>query len=174
MSERMVHLTTVASPFHGRVLAARLGAEGILTDLRGAISGTYPLPGLVEVWVEEPAAPLALGLLDADQAASVATPPRVGLAPEPAGDAWDELGDEAVAEPIAGLSAAAPPTSGLGDPGTGGRRSAGPVGDHGGNAEGRPRLSDGLGRPRPFGQRLTWLVAALLLAVALLSAVRLG
>jgi hypothetical protein len=47
----MVHLTTAAGAFHGRVLAARLGAEGILAELRGATEGPYPNVGSVEVYV---------------------------------------------------------------------------------------------------------------------------
>jgi hypothetical protein len=173
MSERMVHLTTVASPFHGRVLAARLGAEGILTDLRGAISGTYPLPGLVEVWVEEPAAPLALGLLDADHAASVASPPRTEVAAEPVGDVLGELGGDSPGERILDTSADSLLATGLGDAYAGGRRSGEAIGNWAGSVA-RERRPDALVHPRPFGHRLTWLVAGLLLAVALLSAVRLG
>jgi hypothetical protein len=48
----LVHLTTVGSAFEGRVLAARLGADGILALLRGAEEGPYPLPGTVEIVVD--------------------------------------------------------------------------------------------------------------------------
>lgn len=48
----MRHLTTVRGSFHGRVLAARLGAEGILVQLRGIAEGPYPIQGAVEVFVE--------------------------------------------------------------------------------------------------------------------------
>jgi hypothetical protein len=48
----MVHLTTVSSAFEARVLAARLGADGIVTELRGnALDNVYPFPGQVEVYV---------------------------------------------------------------------------------------------------------------------------
>ena len=39
----MVHLRTVPDAFHARVIAARLGADGILTELRGAVGGPYPI-----------------------------------------------------------------------------------------------------------------------------------
>lgn len=48
---RMVRLTTVGSSFHARVIAARLGSEGIVTDLRGNVDGLYPV-GVVYVYVD--------------------------------------------------------------------------------------------------------------------------
>jgi hypothetical protein len=48
----MVPLTTAASPFAARVLAAHLGAEGIVWELRGNVDGPYPV-GPVEVLVAE-------------------------------------------------------------------------------------------------------------------------
>ncbi len=63
----MVHLTTVGSMFEARVVMARLGAEGILTQLRGAGDGPYPLPGPVEVLVEVGHADEARELMLADQ-----------------------------------------------------------------------------------------------------------
>jgi len=48
---RMVRLTTVGTSFHARVIAARLGTEGIVTDLRGNVDGFYPV-GDVHVYVE--------------------------------------------------------------------------------------------------------------------------
>ncbi len=50
-SGRMTYLMTVAGSFHGRVVAARLGAAGILVELRGLSEGPYPLPGKVELFV---------------------------------------------------------------------------------------------------------------------------
>jgi Putative prokaryotic signal transducing protein len=47
----MVHLTRVDGTFAANVLAARLGAEGIVWELRGA-SSVYPM-GRVEVLVDE-------------------------------------------------------------------------------------------------------------------------
>jgi hypothetical protein len=55
----MRHLTTVQGSFHARVLAARLGAEGILVELRGMCDGPYPIAALVDVLVDE--GQLALG-----------------------------------------------------------------------------------------------------------------
>jgi len=63
----LVHLTTVGSAFEGRVLAARLGADGILALLRGATDGPYPLPGTVEVVVDATQLEEARGLLTADE-----------------------------------------------------------------------------------------------------------
>jgi sugar/nucleoside kinase (ribokinase family) len=48
---RMVRLTTVGTSFHARVIAARLGSEGIVTDLRGNVDGFYPV-GNVHVFVD--------------------------------------------------------------------------------------------------------------------------
>jgi putative signal transducing protein len=62
----MVHLTTVGSMFEARVVMARLGAEGILTQLRGAGEG-LPLPGPVEVLVVADQAGEARELMLADQ-----------------------------------------------------------------------------------------------------------
>jgi hypothetical protein len=68
MSEglRMVHLRTVPDAWHAKVLAARLGSEGIVTQLQGNHSGPYPF-GAVAVLVEEEQAELAAGLLLADE-----------------------------------------------------------------------------------------------------------
>ena len=62
----MVHLRTVPDVFHARVIAARLGADGILTELRGAVGGPYPV-GSVSVWVEPSDEPIARELLLADE-----------------------------------------------------------------------------------------------------------
>ncbi len=63
----MVHLTTVGSMFEARVVMARLGADGIVTQLRGAGDGPYPLPGPVEVLVVVDQAREARELMLADQ-----------------------------------------------------------------------------------------------------------
>jgi len=63
----MVHLTTVGTAFEARVVMARLGADGILTQLRGAGDGPYPLPGPVEVLVVADQADEARQLMLADQ-----------------------------------------------------------------------------------------------------------
>ncbi len=62
----MVHLLTVSTAFQARVLAARLGSEGIVTQLRGAVGGPYPV-GDVLVYVDEADIDLARQLLLADE-----------------------------------------------------------------------------------------------------------
>jgi hypothetical protein len=65
----MVRLATVRSTFHARVIAARLGAEGIVTDLRGNVDGIYPM-GDVHVFVPEEDLESAQELLLADEVES--------------------------------------------------------------------------------------------------------
>jgi len=47
----MVRLCPDDDAFHARVIAARLGAEGIPSQLRGAVDGPYPCLGDVSVYV---------------------------------------------------------------------------------------------------------------------------
>ena len=63
----LVYLTTATSTFHSRVIAARLGADGIVCDIRGAVEGPYPLPGTVDIYVSATDEPLARELLLGDQ-----------------------------------------------------------------------------------------------------------
>jgi hypothetical protein len=63
---RMVLLRTVPSGFHARVLAARLGSDGIVAQLRGAVDGPYPI-GDVMVYVGEDDLDTAQELLLADE-----------------------------------------------------------------------------------------------------------
>jgi len=73
---RMVHLRTVPDGWHAKVLAARLGCEGIVTHLQGNVSGPYPF-GAVSVLVEADQAELAAALLLADEVeAAFSEPPR--------------------------------------------------------------------------------------------------
>ena len=65
----MVRLVTVNSTFHARVIAARIGAEGIVTELRGNLDGPYPM-GDVHVYVSEEDLPSASELLMADEVES--------------------------------------------------------------------------------------------------------
>ena len=58
----MVRLATVSSSFHARVIAARLGVDGIVTDLRGNVDGVYPV-GDVHVFVGEDDLPEAQEIL---------------------------------------------------------------------------------------------------------------
>src|SRR3954454_10112239 len=66
---RMVRLATVNSSFHARVIAARLGSEGIVTDLRGNVDGLYPV-GNVHVYVDQEALAEAQELLMVDEVES--------------------------------------------------------------------------------------------------------
>ena len=65
----MVLLRTVPSAFHARVLAARLGADGIVTELRGPGEGPYPM-GRVHVYVRCDDLDVANELLLADEVES--------------------------------------------------------------------------------------------------------
>jgi Putative prokaryotic signal transducing protein len=49
----MVPLTTTASSFEARVLAAHLGAEGIVWELRGNVDGPYPVGPVVVLVAED-------------------------------------------------------------------------------------------------------------------------
>jgi len=86
----MVPVMRVSNAFHARVLAARLGSEGIVTQFRGGIDTPYPM-GAVEVLVAEHDLPVARELLLADEVEDAFTddelPPRVRrrLAPWVAG-----------------------------------------------------------------------------------------
>ena len=62
----MVHLLTVSSSFQAQVIAARLGADGIVTELRGAVGGPYPI-GDVAVYVADDGLESARELLLADE-----------------------------------------------------------------------------------------------------------
>src|SRR2546423_11893034 len=66
----MVLLRTVPTSFHARVLAARLGADGIPTHLRGPVEGPYPM-GDVMVYVTEHDIDVARQLLLADDVEAV-------------------------------------------------------------------------------------------------------
>ena len=66
----MVRLATVRSTFHARVIAARLGAEGIMTQLRGNVDGVYPM-GDTHVFVEAEALDMAREVLLVDEVESV-------------------------------------------------------------------------------------------------------
>jgi hypothetical protein len=49
----MVPLTTTASAFEARVIAAHLGAEGIVWELRGNVEGPYPVGPVVVLVTED-------------------------------------------------------------------------------------------------------------------------
>ena len=58
----MALLATVGSPFEARVIAARLGADGIVVELRPPGTGPYPF-GETKLYVEEGAFSVARQLL---------------------------------------------------------------------------------------------------------------
>lgn len=62
----MVLLTTVPNAFTAKVLAARLGSEGLLWELRGNVDGPYPV-GVVQVLVAADDLVTARELLLADE-----------------------------------------------------------------------------------------------------------
>ena len=47
----MTHLTTVTGSFHAKVVAARLGAEGIPAQVRGGVDGLYPIFADIRIYV---------------------------------------------------------------------------------------------------------------------------
>jgi len=66
---RLVPVVRVSNGFHARVIAARLGSEGIVTQLRGGHDSPYPM-GEVEVLVDEAELDEAVILLLADDVES--------------------------------------------------------------------------------------------------------
>ena len=66
----MVLLVSATGAFHARVLAARLGSDGIPTELRGALEGPYPLGGQVDVYVRRSDLAVASELLLVDEVES--------------------------------------------------------------------------------------------------------
>ena len=77
---RMVAVTRVGDTFHARVLAARLGSEGIVVQLRGGgLEGPYPV-GDIEVLVDAADLGTARELLLADEVESAFSGVGDGLA----------------------------------------------------------------------------------------------
>jgi len=62
---RLVPVTRVSDGFHANVIAARLGADGIVAQVRSGLASPYPA-GDVEVLVDESELDEALALLLAD------------------------------------------------------------------------------------------------------------
>ncbi|MGH9249354.1 MAG: DUF2007 domain-containing protein [Acidimicrobiales bacterium] len=79
----MVPLTTAANPLAARILAAHLGAEGIVWQLRGNVDGPYPV-GPVEVLVPADDLEVARAVVASADADGVAVPDD-----EPGPDAAD-------------------------------------------------------------------------------------
>ncbi len=86
---RMVAVARVTDAFHARVVAARLGSEGIVTQLRGAVDGPYPM-GDVEVLVNAPDLDTAREILLADEVES-AFVDLDGIGPDELDDAAFDL-----------------------------------------------------------------------------------
>jgi hypothetical protein len=76
----MVPVVRVANGFHARVVAARLGSDGIVTQLRGGIDTPYPM-GAVEVLVGEDDLEEARALLLVDDVESAFDDPDEGDPP---------------------------------------------------------------------------------------------
>jgi hypothetical protein len=64
----MVPVATAANSFEARVIAARLGADGIVWQFQGSVDGPFAM-GAVTVLVAEPDYQAARELLQADEAA---------------------------------------------------------------------------------------------------------
>jgi hypothetical protein len=81
----MVPVRKVSDQFEARVIAARLGSEGIVTQLRGGgIEGPYPM-GPIEILVAEADVETARELLLADEIESAFDEDEPGSAPAPSG-----------------------------------------------------------------------------------------
>ena len=88
---RMVRLTTVGTSFHARVIAARLGTEGIVTDLRGNVDGFYPV-GVVHVFVGQEDLAEAQEILLVDDIESAFDEPDEAPEPGAPKELWLVLG----------------------------------------------------------------------------------
>ena len=62
----MAHLTTIVGSFQAKVVAARLGAEGIPAQLRGGVDSVYPIFNEVRVYVPSDQVDAAREILLAD------------------------------------------------------------------------------------------------------------
>jgi hypothetical protein len=87
----MVRLATVASSFHARVIAARLGVEGMTIELRGNVDGIYPI-GDVHVFVDEDDLAAAQELLLVDEVESAFDDPADTLDWRAPRELWVVLG----------------------------------------------------------------------------------
>jgi|GEM_PF-749190 len=102
----MVRLTTVTSAFEAKVLAARLGTEGVVCELRGGVDGPYPI-GNVHVYVEEPMLDTARDLLDdVEELEADAGDELLARALPRPGNAWLLVGVLVALLALAGLSIA--------------------------------------------------------------------
>jgi hypothetical protein len=86
MADGLAPLLTVHSGFHARIVAARLGADGIPVQLTGASDGPYPV-GATTLWVLAGDLDEAQGLLLLDEAEWV-----LAAADDDDEDDWEEWG----------------------------------------------------------------------------------
>jgi len=77
----MVPLTTVANPVAARIVAAHLGAEGIVWELRGNVDGPYPVGPVVVLVAEDDLAVARELVVEQDDEP---VPPRPARRPVPA------------------------------------------------------------------------------------------
>ncbi len=61
--EPMVELISVADHFEAKLLRARLGADGVLCEMRGPVDGPYPV-GRVHLYVPADELALARALIE--------------------------------------------------------------------------------------------------------------
>jgi len=61
--EPMVKLVSVSDHFQAKLLRARLGADGVLCELRGPVDGVYPI-GRVHLYVPADELSLAQALIE--------------------------------------------------------------------------------------------------------------
>src|SRR5947208_16327676 len=80
----MVRLLTTLDHFEARVLAARLGAEGVIWELRGGHDGPYPM-GPIHVYVEADSLDRAQELLASTEALPADEPPSPSFQRAPLG-----------------------------------------------------------------------------------------
>jgi hypothetical protein len=66
----MALLVTTNDAFEAQLLAARLGSDGLLTELRGAVGGPYPGVGAVYLYVREADLVLAQALVESTPSAA--------------------------------------------------------------------------------------------------------
>ncbi len=83
----MVHLMSAPTAFEAKVVAARLGAEGIVWQLRGNVDSLYPV-GIIEVLVADDDAELARQLLLVDEVESAFEADQVEDDAEAGGGWW--------------------------------------------------------------------------------------
>jgi hypothetical protein len=97
----MVALCPAQGTFHAKVIAARLAAEGIPSQLRGAVDGPYPCFGEVTVFVAEDDVDEAAEILLVDEIEAALAPVERDTEDEPAAytrlTGWLPLASVAVA-----------------------------------------------------------------------------